>query len=78
MMIDNVFWCHVVPKFGRNGSIVQFVSVQRNGFKTSRMGIFAHGEAGFLGVGVVRPEGLEPPTFGFETRCRGEAFGAWP
>jgi hypothetical protein len=32
------------------------------------MGSFAYGEAGFLGVGVVRPEGLEPPTFGFEAR----------
>ena len=32
------------------------------------MGSFSYGKAGFLGVGVVRPEGLEPPTFGFEAR----------
>ena len=69
MMIDNVFWCHVVPKFGRNGPIVQFVSVQRNGFRTGRMGSFAYGNAGLLGKGVAQEVGLEPTTLGLTARC---------
>ena len=61
MMIDNVFWCHVVPKFGRNRAVSRLVSGFGKNFRDGRIGSFAYGEAGFLGDSRGAPGGTRTP-----------------